>query len=507
MSIDRKKQMTLGVVLSYITIAAELLTGLLYTPLVLRLLGQSQYGIYSLVTSFIGYLTIFNGGANAAYIRFYVQTKETDKEKVDGLNGLFLVIFSALAVIGVSAGLLISRFSPKLFGDKILPQEYELVQKSFVLLAALIGVTVFNSCFNSIVIAIERFIFGKAINAISVVAAPVITAPLLYMGYDCTAIISVKLAVTGVMLIANIFFCFKNIHIKFKLEHYSKTLLRTIFVFTWFIFLQSVTDQLNWQIDKLILARTHGTAQISIYSVGATFNNIFAQLSSAVQGIFIAQVNILVSKNAKKELDDLYVRTSRFSMYVTCLVMLGFTFFGKQFILRWAGPQYISSFYVGWMLMLPLTVALTLGQQQEIGRAKNLHHIQIKINIVLCILNFLVSIPLAMKWGALGSALGTFITEVLICFIVQPIFIWKVLKMDMRRLFFELLKILPAMIIPIIVGIILNVFDFIKPDYKSIGLLAVGYTVIYAASVWFIAMNADEKAMIKKLVFRKRMRG
>ena len=112
MSIDRKKQMTLGVVLSYITIAAELLTGLLYTPLVLRLLGQSQYGIYSLVTSFTGYLTIFNAGANAAYIRFYVQTKETDKEKVDGLNGLFLIIFSVLAVIGVSAGLLISRFSP-----------------------------------------------------------------------------------------------------------------------------------------------------------------------------------------------------------------------------------------------------------------------------------------------------------------------------------------------------------------------------------------------------------
>ena len=120
MSIDRKKQMTLGVVLSYITIAVELLTGLFYTPLVLRLLGQSQYGIYSLVISFTGYLTIFNAGANAAYIRFYVQAKETDKTKVDGLNGLFLVIFSALAVIGVSAGLLISRFSPQLFGDKIL---------------------------------------------------------------------------------------------------------------------------------------------------------------------------------------------------------------------------------------------------------------------------------------------------------------------------------------------------------------------------------------------------
>ena len=507
MSFNRKKQMTVGVVLSYITIAAELLSGLLYTPLVLRFLGQSQYGIYSLVISFTGYLTIFNAGANAAYIRFYVQTKETNKTKVDSLNGLFLMIFSVLAVIGVSAGLIISRFSPQLFGNKILPQEYELVKKSFVLLAALIGFTVFNSCFNSIVIANEKFIFGKAINTLSVIAAPIITAPLLYMGYDCAAIIFVKLVVTVIMLIANIFFCFKNIHIKFKLERYSKTLLHAIFVFTWFIFLQSVTDQLNWQIDKLILARTHGTAQISVYSVGATFNGIYMQLGMAVSGVFIAQVNRLVSQNAKKDLDDLFVQTSRLNMYITCLIMLGFTFFGKAFVLRWAGPEYADSFIVGWLLMLPLTLTMTLGLQMDISRAKNLHHIQIRINIVLCILNFLASIPLAMKWGALGSALGTFITEVFICFIVQPIYIGKVLKMDIRRVFFELLKILPSMIIPIIVGVLLNIFGLIKPDYKSIGFLAVGYTMIYAVSVWFIAMNADEKVMIKKIVFRKRMRG
>lgn len=503
MGYDRKRQMTSGVVLSYITIVAELLTGLLYTPLVLRLLGQSQYGIYSLVTSFTGYLTIFNAGANAAYIRFYVQTKETNKAKVDGLNGLFLVIFSILAVIGISVGLLISRFSPQLFGDKILPNEYELVEQSFILLSILIGITVINSFFNSIVIANEEFIFGKAINCITIIASPFLTAPLLFAGENCTIIITIKIFVAAVALIFNVIFCFKVLHIKCKIEHYGKELLKSIFWFMGVILLSSITDQLNWQIDKLILARTHGTAQISVYSVGATFNTIYMQLGTAVSGVFIAQVNRLVSRNARRELDDLFVKTSRINMYITCLIMLGFTFFGRSFVLRWAGTDYSDSFLVSWLLMFPLTLTMTFGLQTEIGRAKKLNHIQVRINTVLCILNFFVSIPLAIKWGALGSALGTFITEVLICFIVQPLYIWKVLKMDLRRVLFELLKILPAMIIPIIAGILLNVFDLIKPDYKSIGLLAVGYTVIYAMSVWFIAMNSDEKAMIKKLVFRK----
>lgn len=504
MSLENKKQMTVGVALSYVAIAAELLTGLLYTPIVLRLLGQSQYGIYSLVMSFAGYLTIFNAGANAAYIKFYVQAKETDKSKVDGLNGLFLMLFVVLAVVGVSAGLVIAQFSPQLFGDKILPQEYALLRKSFVLLSALIGATVLNSCFNSMVIANERFIFGKTVNCLTIMAAPIITAPLLFSGYDCTVIISVKLIITIVSLIANIVFCFKFLHVRYKLERYSRELIQSVAWFMGIILLNSVTDQLNWQVDKLILARTHGTAQISIYSVGATFNSIYMQLGMAVSGIFIAQVNRLVSRKAKKDLDDLFVRTSRLNMYITCLVMLGFTFFGKAFVFCWAGEEYANSFIVGWLLMFPLTLTMALGLQIEIGRAKNLHYIQIRINTVLCILNMLVSIPLAMKWGALGSALGTFLTEVLICFVVQPIYIWKVLKMDMHRTILELLKILPAMIIPIVLGIFLNYFDVIKPDYKSIGVLVGGYVIVYAASVWLLAMNQEEKNMIKTMIVRKR---
>ena len=86
---ETKKQMSFGIVLSYMIIIAQFATGLLYTPIVLKTLGQSQYGIYSLCTSFMGYLTIMNSGANAAYIRFYVQTKEKNPKKIPGLNGVF----------------------------------------------------------------------------------------------------------------------------------------------------------------------------------------------------------------------------------------------------------------------------------------------------------------------------------------------------------------------------------------------------------------------------------
>ena len=118
-NINIRKQMSIGVILSYVSIAVKLLSGILYTPLVLHTLGQNQYGVYSLCVSSISYLTILNAGVNAAYIRFYVQEKTIREDNIEKLNGLFCKIFIALSIIGGVGGLLIAHFSPVIFGSKI----------------------------------------------------------------------------------------------------------------------------------------------------------------------------------------------------------------------------------------------------------------------------------------------------------------------------------------------------------------------------------------------------
>ena len=47
-----------GATLNYIILGLNALLGLVYTPFMLRMLGQSEYGIYSLAASVIAYLSI-----------------------------------------------------------------------------------------------------------------------------------------------------------------------------------------------------------------------------------------------------------------------------------------------------------------------------------------------------------------------------------------------------------------------------------------------------------------
>ena len=106
METQKKKQLFLGAVLSYVALFVQCLSNLIYTPIILKSLGQNEYGIYSLCLSFVSYLTIFNSGVNAAYIRFYVQKVTTDPDKVSDLNGIFVKIFSFLSIVGLLAGLI-----------------------------------------------------------------------------------------------------------------------------------------------------------------------------------------------------------------------------------------------------------------------------------------------------------------------------------------------------------------------------------------------------------------
>lgn len=497
---ESKKQISAGVILSYLVIIVQFVSGLIYTPIVLKSLGQSQYGVYSLCTSFIGYLTIMNAGANAAYIRFYVQTKIKEPEKLSSLNGVFLKIFTGLALIALVTGWSIGIISPVLFGNKISSEEYELVNTCFKLLSINSSIQVMNCVFSSLIIANEKFIFSKSINLLVAILNPVLTIPFLLSGYSCVSIIVVHLVTMIMTLVFNSLYCLKKIKVSFNLTGRETVLFKQIVSFAGFIVLQSIMDQVNWQIDKFILARTHGTGEISIYSVGATFNRYYLLFASALSNVFIAQVNRLQAKDDRDGINSLFIKSSRIFAYFVWLFMSAFFVFGRPFVLRWAGKEYGSSYLIGLLLMLPVTASCTMGLAQDIARAMNKHRIQIFINFAICIVNGVVSIPLAIKWGAVGSAVGTFAAEICMCLIVEPIYYYKVLGLDIKGLMKQICKILPSMIAPIILGIIINHFGLVKANYIYIAAYGAFYIVLYFISMWILVLNSEEKNMLKKAI-------
>jgi len=99
-------QLKLASVLSYAQMALNVLIGLFYTPIMLRLLGQSEYGLYNTVTSTISMLSILSLGFNSSYIRYFSKYKSQENTvAIYRLNGLFIIINIALNAIAVIVSL------------------------------------------------------------------------------------------------------------------------------------------------------------------------------------------------------------------------------------------------------------------------------------------------------------------------------------------------------------------------------------------------------------------
>ena len=63
-------QLKAGALLSYVSIGLNNIIGLVYTPILLRMLGQNENGLYTLVSSVVAYLTVLDLGFGNAIIRY-----------------------------------------------------------------------------------------------------------------------------------------------------------------------------------------------------------------------------------------------------------------------------------------------------------------------------------------------------------------------------------------------------------------------------------------------------
>ena len=99
---NQTNQLKWGAILSYAQMALGIVVGLLYTPIMIRLLGKSEYGLYNTVASTISMLSVLNLGFNSSYIRYYARYKKNnDEQSIYKLNGLFFIIF---CIIGLLCG-------------------------------------------------------------------------------------------------------------------------------------------------------------------------------------------------------------------------------------------------------------------------------------------------------------------------------------------------------------------------------------------------------------------
>lgn len=504
----RLNQRKTGVLLTYVGEAIKIISALVYTPVMLQLLGQSEYGLYQLVNSTVSYLSLLSLGFSAAYVRYFSRYQaENDRDGIARLNGMFMIVFCTMSAVCLICGGVMTANAGWIFDDGLTAQELPRAKVLMVFLVISMAITFPNSVFSCYVTAHEQFVFQKLLNVLQSLLNPFLTLPLLLLGYGSVAVVAVSTGLTVAVFISNIVFCRKRLKMKFLFRGLQFALLSELGTFTFFIFLNQIIDQINWSVDKFLLGRMAGTTAVAVYGVGGQINTLYMHMSSAISNVFVPKVNQIIAKSDdNQELTGLMIKVGRIQFVIIALVMMGFVFFGKTFIKLWAGEEYGDAYWVAILLMAPMCIPLIQNLGIEIQRAKNMHRARSVVYTCLALCNVILSIFLIQRWGCVGAAAGTCITLVICTGIFMNWYYHCRLGLDMVTFWREIAKFLPGVLIMCLFGTVYVAFVRVD-DWIALCLSIVVFASVYAFAMWKCGLNNYEKNLISKAlgkIIRKR---
>lgn len=509
-------QLKSGVILSYVQMILSNLISIIFTPIVIRLLGQGEYGIMSLSSAVIGYLSLLSMGLGGSYNYFYYKRKkEANEDGVAKLNGMYISIFSVIGLIVLVVGMVIVFNARSVLGNEITENELDIAKKLMFISVLSMAITLPTSVFGSYIFVHEKFIFSRVVSIIFIVLNNAAKMALLFMGFRSVAVTIAIFILTLINTLVTIIYSVTVLKFKFKFSDFQLNMLKSMFTFSFFIFLNQIVDQINWSIDKYVIARFYGASAVAIYSIGASLNNYYVTISSTIAGVFSPRINKLVSVETDDTLlTDLMIKVGRIQFLVLSLIFSGLVFFGEFFIVGYyAGIGYEEAYKVVLILCAPVTIPLIQNVGIEIQRAKNKHRFRSVMYLAMAFFNLGISIPLCKYFGIIGSAIGTAIGIILANVIIMNIYYHKKLGLDMFRFWKSILSILPSEIIPVLFGICILKFVNVDTLWEFL-LFGVLYVLVFFISVWFLGMNNSERNLIKepvsrifKRLFRKDVKG
>ncbi len=495
-------QLKMGSLLSYLQMLLGAVVSLAFTPVMLRLLGRSEYGLYNTVSSAISMLSLLDLGFSSGYIRYYAQYRERgDRAGVARLNGLYLLLFSALGLAALGCGLFLTHHAELVFSQGLTAAEYATARRLLGILSVNLACMFPMRVFGSILSANERFLFLRAVHLGRTVLSPLVMLPLLLLGYRSEAMVWVTLLFSLGTDLLFAWYVLRVLGQKFVFRGFDRAALKSLLVYTSFIAVNLIADQVNWNVDKVLLGRFRGTGEVAVYAVGYTLFQYYMLLSTSVSSVFTPRIHRIIRQTEtdgaarRRALTALFTRVGRVQFLLLGLVATGFAFFGRAFVTRWwAGPEYAGAYAVALILMLSASVDLIQNTGIEMQRAQDRHGFRSLVYGAMAAGNLALSIVLCQKYGALGAVAGTAASMLLANGLAMNLYYHRRCGVDVLYFWRSIGRLSRGLVVPILCG---GALGWLVRDAGLLAYLGAiaAYTGIYAASMWRFGMNGYEKEL------------
>lgn len=488
-------QIAKGAIISYIAIFLNIAITFFYTPWMIRQIGVSDYGLYSLVGTFISYF-IIDFGLSGAISRFIAKYRaEGNQKKVENMLGLTTKVYLSIDAVILLALFVCYFFIKNIFGG-LTAEEIEKLKVLYVIAGAFSVLSFVWHPMNGAMMAYEFFVENKLMDMFHKVGTVVFIVIALFLNGSVYELVFITGAVGFLSSLFKFLIFRKKSKLKINWSYFDKNEMKSLMSFSGWVFLTSMAQRFRLTMMPTILGILANSTEISIFALGMTIEAMIYTLSSALNGLFLPKVTrMLHTENSTKEITDLMIRVGRIQLYIIGLILLGFLLVGNEFLNLWVGEKFHLSYYVVLLLTITNIISLTQHIAGDVVYAENKVRYTATMIFVTSVLSLVGSVILAPAFGAVGCALS-FGIAMTVNLIWVNVFYKRTLHLEIGRFFKEChLKILPLLLIVTIVAYFIK--DFINLNsWITLLIYVVAFTIIYLMISYFFLFNKEEKSYL-----------
>lgn len=499
----RSHKLISGSFLNTINLIAQILSGFYVMPLLIHTFGDTRFGIWILVGSFMGYAAILDLGLPSAVSRFISQAigrgGESGRKEISHITSTAFYIFLGITALTMVLIGLVIGFAPVFIKD----EAYIELFRQLLLILCLNNLVVFpTSIFEGVLAANLRY---DLINSRKIVFTVVrLVATILIVKSQGTLIqIAWMTAVTNILEnLIRVSQCYQiDKDVSISLRNFKSSMVRQLFGYSIYSFIGRVADMMRFQINAVVISMSGSVAQVTPFRIAARLIEYFMQLISGVTGVFSPYFSQEEGKNNFEAIREKFLFITKIISYVATFIGGMLILFGKDFIERWMGPQYGISYEVLVILAVPMTLALMQSAVFSVLYGISKHRFVASINVIEGIFNLIISLILVKRLGIIGVALGMAIPMIVTKSLVQPVYVTRVLGIPLmnylKTLLGSFLKCAAAL-----GGTWFLIASYVRPDYKNLLFFAALQTAVFLVMLYVCGFTKIERqylfAVLKK---------
>jgi O-antigen/teichoic acid export membrane protein len=464
---------------NWLAFAAALAVSFFLTPYLIDTLGKPRYDVWCVVEAVLAYFTLLDMGLAACLVRHVARNHATgDRDALNRMASSCLALYTAAGMIALAVGtpvayLLTPSLESRLGGGgDVLP--------FMLLMLANLAATLPLSVFPSILDGLDRYAEKSAVRIASLALR---TAAIVWTLNNTTGLFPLAVVYTAANLGEHAVLAvlaFRRLPgLRFGRSCVDRATLREVRGYSVDAFLAMLAGRITVQTGAVVVGLFLPTGAVTFFATASRLVEYAKTLLRTITATLTPGVSAMEARGDWPGIARLMLTATRWVLYVVLPVNAGLWFFGRPFLHRWVGPEFVEGSFPA-VAILAATLGLGVAQSVASRILYGLGRLRLFARLALAEAGLNVALMLALiRFGVEGVAAAVAVPNVLFCVAVL-VYTCRLIGVGGSDYLMAWLKPLAAMLVP--VGVWLSAGE-VEPTWPALGWgIGVGL-VPYAVAV------------------------